>query len=116
MLSKLHADETERKMNHVKRVQDLGTLTLGATSILDSAYCQEVAEHIAGKHRFERGTPVRLRLFATGLRQLADAVDEQAVLVAEALAEIECAEPTPEEVLNRGRALLRGDGEDIEGI
>ena len=79
-------------MNGIKRAQDLGTLVLGATSILNSAYCQEVAETIAvDKYEFEDGTPMKLRHFAIGLRQLADAVDEQAVLMAEALAEIECA-------------------------
>lgn len=83
-------------MNGIERTQDLGTLTFGAVSLLDSVYCQEVAESIASRHRFGHETPIRLRHIATGLRQLADAVDEQAVLVAEALAEIECAEPGTE--------------------
>lgn len=103
-------------MNGIKRAQDLGTLTLGAVSLLDLTYCQEVAESIASRHRFGHETPIRLRHIAIGLRQLADAVDEQAVLVAEALAEIECAEPTPGEILDRNRALLRGDSVDIEGL
>jgi len=29
---------------------------------------------------------------------------------------LECAEPTPEEVLSHNRALLRGDSVDIEGL
>lgn len=98
-------------MNHIQRVQDLGSLILGAVFAPDYARCQEIAESVANEYKFAHETPMKLRHFAIGLRQLADAVDEQAVLVAEALAEVKCAEPTPEEVLNRGRALLRGDSE-----
>ena len=79
-------------MNHVKRVQDLGTLILGAVFVPDYARCQGIAESIASEYEFTHETPMKLRRFAIGLRQLADAVDEQAVLVAEALAEIGCAE------------------------
>jgi len=103
-------------MNHIKRVQDLGTLILGAVFAPDYVRCQGIAESIAGEYKFACETPMKLRRFAIGLRRLADAVDEQAVLVAEALAEIECAEPTPEEVLDHNRVLLRGDDVDIEGF
>lgn len=113
-------------MNHIERTQDLGTLIFRLTANVLSApinerhrvhaRCQEIAESIAQEHRFEHGTPMKLRHFAAGLRRLADAVDEQAVLMAEALAEIECAKPTPEEVLGHNRALLRSDSVDIEGL
>ena len=62
---------------------------------MDPAYCQEVARLIVDRCGFKHDTPRGLRHIATGLRQLADAMDEQAVLIAEALAEIECAEPMP---------------------
>lgn len=90
-------------MNGIERTQDLGTLIFRLTSSTLSApvdmrhqvhaRCQEIAESIAREYRFERETPAKLRHFAAGLRRLADAVDEQAALVAEALTEIECAEP-----------------------
>jgi len=79
--------------NRVKEVQDLGTLVLAGALARDYAECQDLAESIVNKYEFERTISMKLRHFAIGLRQLADAVDEQAVLVAEALAEIECAKP-----------------------
>ena len=103
-------------MNHIERVQDLGSLILGAVFAPDYARCQGIAESIASEYEFTHEAPMKLRHFAIGLRQLADAVDEQAVLVAEALAEIECAKPTAEETLGHNRALLRGNDVDIEGL
>ena len=103
-------------MNGIERAQDLGTLILGAVFAPDCLRCQDVADVIASEYKFEQETPMKLRHFAIGLHQLADAVDKQAVLVAEALAEIECAEPTPEETLGRNRSFLRGDSADIEGL